>query len=904
MGTDRHKSSKAASITRPSPPRRLIASPKYPRSDGGVAARRGGAASEWQTRQGLAENTPSTPARGYAVMDDDDGPYFGREIQLRDVPTCRSRGRTGALRTREVHISCPRVITVHPLPSSRPTAPALNYLGDSDAVAVSQDDEHDCAAVSQEEVVPSSTSSLNNGDTPPNPGAGHKSGTDASTSARRRSLRLQASAIDEDAGEPNAVTEELDIDMIEEDGLSSKPSSRRRSLRILARRLDSSEESDDAPAVVDEAKKRKAKKGAVAKRCPPSGAALERPKSPADPAEMMDEDDPIAASVSFESYEIGMTENGHGALVHALEKIAFDIVVGPSNFANVSKRKSPGRSKKRGHRAETSVLAMLDSEAAVPFAKENDVTASGRKARRKARRDTFDLSRKKRGLASAAKRMDNLNVFLDDAVPGEDEGADYLTPKNGTEVDVNALVGEMSRSSDDEPGTGLEPCKEEAVLDGAELAVVKSNLQHLTSVGIEEKMRLLFPEKMGQLYNHPCVSARVFAAMSIVYEDQANLTPLMPFLHSLVDAEIISLKSKEESEVCFLNKKVHFSGFDYSSTTTVVGDVVGQGGGDLRPSIEALESILQHALKLPRPAHFLTVAIQCLQCMATCRDASQACVGTMLGWYPSARFEKALLHYVDEMRDIKRYVTAPNNLRVGDDHLGIRYRLNDFIGRSVRFHLRELLNSIPDAVVDLNCKDCEERWGRAVDDGSFSSILNFALEKMHELMTCLPAIFEYGVDTMPEFFAREAFGKVFSVSRDDLKRMDKSTYESLALDIVEARSFLFGARACKFVLDLLSVPGVERHIDAAGGWGTVEAFCSTFYNLKLYEGSENEHFVQLREDVDGRFQETVGKCEYEIRKLRRRFNFKTQSPFVNNLKLHLAGEKKEYFPLPQVNEFS
>ena len=79
---------------------------------------------------------------------------------------------------------------------------------------------------------------------------------------------------------------------------------------------------------------------------------------------------------------------------------------------------------------------------------------------------------------------------------------------------------------------------------------------------------------------------------------------------------------------------------------------------------------------------------------------------------------------------------------------------------------------------------------------------------MHELMTCLPSIFEYGVDTMPEFFAREAFGKVFSVSRDDLKRMDKSTYESLALDIVEARSFLFGARACKFVLDLLSVPGV------------------------------------------------------------------------------------------------
>ncbi|KAL7536842.1 hypothetical protein ACHAXR_007433 [Thalassiosira sp. AJA248-18] len=332
--------------------------------------------------------------------------------------------------------------------------------------------------------------------------------------------------------------------------------------------------------------------------------------------------------------------------------------------------------------------------------------------------------------------------------------------------------------------------------------------------------------------------------MSIVYQDQSNFTPLLPFFHSLVDAEIVSLKNdKEENEVCFINKKVCFSGFDYSSTTTAVGAVVGQGGGDLRPSIEALK----------RPVHYLDVAIQCIQCMASSGgDASDACANTMVGYFPSARFEKALKHYLKELKDVKRYVLSQKDAHVGDDHLGVRYRLNDFIGRSVRYHLRETLNSLPESVVNFNVDDCEERWGRAVDDRSISSILNFSLEQIHQLTIFRPEMFEYGVpsSSMPDFFASQSSEEVHSMSRDGLKKMDKSTYESIVMDITEARSFLFGARACKFVLELLSCPGVEDHINNAGGWGCVEAIASTFYKLNLHEGSENEHFVQLREVRD------------------------------------------------------
>ena len=46
-----------------------------------------------------------------------------------------------------------------------------------------------------------------------------------------------------------------------------------------------------------------------------------------------------------------------------------------------------------------------------------------------------------------------------------------------------------------------------------------------------------------------------------------------------------------------------------------------------------------------------------------------------------------------------------------------------------------------------------------------------------------------------------------------------------------------------------------------------------------------------------RFEKTVEDCEKCIRRLRRKFIFKTKSTYVHNLKVHLAGEKGEHFPL-------
>ena len=758
------------------------------------------------------------------------------------------------------------------------------------------------------------------GDTPSKTTNGRKS-TTSDTKSRRRSLRIQERALatpeknnipNNNAGaaeaapfmsEPIAMEDELNTEeMLSNDSFASNQPSRRSSIRILARKLNS-----PSPAVAadknsnkkksqtkrrysqsgrkaspkrrnkDEGKKLTSRNSQKPQGVDNDGMMLLPPKQLMPGEKKKKVEEKAASSLNGStppSVKIGISKNGHGILTQALEKIVCEVVESPlSGLDNASTRKSlgpPSGSKKRGDSrcGTTSVLESLDDVASTSAAfssspshttiMEHDASISSttKKARPKNRRDTFDLS-KKRGLTSAARAMD-LNVLIDDEVSNDNAAnQDYVTPKAGSaEVNIDAM-----QKLNDEPKEDNQNTNQHGE-DTEEYVTVKNNLSNLTSDTIKERMEQLVPDKVMQINKYPCVSARIFAAMSIVYADQANFTPLLPFLTSLIDAEIVSLQNKEENEVCFISKKVCFSGFDYSSTTTAVGEVVGQGGGDLGPSIKALETVLQQALKLPRPAHYLDVAIQCLHCM-NCDDVSDAMAKTMfVRYFPSQRFVKALKHYMNELEDIKSYVLSQSSAAqdCSDDHMGARYRLNDFIGRSVRFHLRELLNTIPENVVDFNVDDCAERWGRAVDDRSVSSILNYSLERINDLQTLRPELFEYGEQNMPDFFKSEASIRADLMSRDDLKKMDKSTYESLVLDIMDARLFLVGARACKFALSLLQFPGVEKHIASAGGWGPVEAIASTFYKLNLHEESENCHFAQLREVRDLVFVSYLRTC--------------------------------------------
>lgn len=540
--------------------------------------------------------------------------------------------------------------------------------------------------------------------------------------------------------------------------------------------------------------------------------------------------------------------------------------------------------------------------------------------KRKRRRDTFNLRKKgKRSVAatstttaddkrsSSRHNLVNLTVAIDNDVMeivssvsgvAPTNNQDYITPKAGS-VEVN--VKRLSKIVHDH--RVKEEVQEEAALHKTAIAseyaeenlLIRCNtIVHLTSSAIEDRMKDLFSivannadnDRMKQIYHYPCVSARIFAAMSVIYANQVDYTPLLPLLQSLVDAELMSLSNfidpfeQMNDEILFVNKKVCFSGYDCSSTMTTMGTVVGQGCGNMKPNVDVLVNVLSNVLDLPRPVYYLNVAIRCLECMSnTCSGnnnnnissisnndmVSDTCARTMVGYYPSSRFATAIKHYVDEFKDIKCFVTSLNNTTQQDalsslnscdvssrstieQHTGVRYRLNDFIGRTIRYHLREMLNSISTYKVEFNVDKCEDRWGRAVDDRSISSIMNFALLKFHELVMFQPNLFveQEGRDTMSTFFSSEASMNIFSLSKDDLKQMDYTIFDNLVMDVTEARKFLLGARACKFLLEILTNRAMSEHITTNGGWGSVEAMASTFYKLNLHIGSDNGHFARLR----------------------------------------------------------
>jgi len=322
-----------------------------------------------------------------------------------------------------------------------------------------------------------------------------------------------------------------------------------------------------------------------------------------------------------------------------------------------------------------------------------------------------------------------------------------------------------------------------------------------------------------------------------------------------------------------------------------------------------LEDVLRKA-QFPSSAYYLDVAIQCLHEMSNCDDVSEACSKTIVGYFPSSRLAKAIQHYIVEFQDIKRHLSS-KPVAVDFD-VGVRYRLGDFIGRSIRFNLRKLLNTIPESALDFSVVGCEERWGRAVDDWSISSIINFALEKIHELMSVNEELFVQGASP-PSFFTSKTSEDVVSMPRKQIRTMPEKMYDELINDIKEARSFLLGIRACRFVWELLARDGVDDHVNSLEGWHPIESVARSFYDLNIHECSENKHFVLLR-DIN-ELLETVGgpilnleveaeKTEHYIQKLRKKLQpKKRESSFmmkgspIYNLRMCLQAETEEHFPL-------
>jgi len=626
----------------------------------------------------------------------------------------------------------------------------------------------------------------------------------------------------------------------------------------------------------------------------------------------------VAKSSAIETLIV--TQEAHDELALALNSI--------TSFVDTSMADKPESD--ADEMKESDDINSLDDDDSPETEKENVSSISATK-NKKGRRDTFDLSRK-RGLRAGPSALETActpgynkdlpldvhemekvkpaGITIDTSKHHDDlfKKKLFITPKNSeVAVDVGA---EISSTLKDDPNRDHDVEASEEV---------KARMEELTSVDIEGTMKTTFSD--FKVYNYPCVSARIFSTMSLLYANNEDFRPILPLLTSLVNAEVVSLKSRDENrDVYFINKRVCFSGYDYSSTMPAVDSIDGSHV-DLMSSIEALKEVLQEAQQIAQPAHYLDQAIGCLNDMGSCEHISDMCSQTLVGYFPSSRFRKAIKHYKNELMDLRCFLTkeTPNQ---HESHVGVRFRLRDFIGRSIRFHLRAIMNSLPESI-DFLLDGCEERWGRAVDDRSVSSILNFSLEKVNQFMIEKPKLFD-DHEALPSFFTTEASqvilscGKMEGVrSKANLKSIAQDALGDIIADVKEARTFLLGARACKFVWELLSWPGVKRHIRDVGGWEQIQCISQVFFDLKLYENSLHQHFILLR-DVDNliemlrinveRFEYAIDACETAIRKLRRQMiqrqrdhSYKTKGTAMFALRMSLTAEEGERFPIPIAN---
>eukprot|EP00804_Cyclotella_cryptica_P001477 CCRYP_003712-RB/>CCRYP_003712-RB protein AED:0.03 eAED:0.03 QI:190/1/1/1/0.5/0.33/3/619/813 len=744
---------------------------------------------------------------------------------------------------------------------------------------------------------------------------------------RRRSIRLQQRSpgvskldlrLDSFHNENFAAKEacwSIDGRTQEHDGKASK---RRRSLRLQERQSTPTKQT--LPKATEHASTKTKASGVKRRQSAYYGLANSRMLC-AENENRVENPNPAVSNDLVEPLDpLSLTKSGHTELVEALEQIASSVLstVGES-------------------------VLLINDDTGDDFVcdKENAPNISIVKRRRKGRRDTFDLSRK-RGLRVGPSTLENsgtpemTNSNQTPSCCDNSEDAETFLCKKLVPESCN-IDSAMVQHEYDAVSFAFEQAilKKELFVSvttkstGATVdATVKDDpccremetpqemnirMEEMSSDMVEERMKIIFSE--FKVYNYPCVSARIFSAMSLLYHHQEDFNRILPLLLSLVNAEIVSLKNREEThDVYFINKRVCFSGYDYSSTMPAVDRICGSHV-DLVSSIEALQMVLKEARQLTSQVHSLDLAIQCLDEMGSCDIVSEICSNTLIGYFPSSRFKKAIKHYYDELKDIRCYLAGEDPAL--STHIGVRYRLGDFIGRSIRFHLRKLLNSIPESLVDFFFEGCETRWGRAVEDRSISSILNFSLEKINQFMDVCPKLFN-DHEELPSFFSKNASALALShgdkKSHIGLKHMTQDELGEIVADMQEARVFLLGARACKFVWELLRFPGVNQHIQSHGGWDSIEAVANVFHDLQLYENSDNRHFVLLRnvddlthllEHMVERCEASVDVCESSIRKLRRQMlprqrdqSYRTRGTMMYALRMSLDAEIGESFPVP------
>ena len=114
--------------------------------------------------------------------------------------------------------------------------------------------------------------------------------------------------------------------------------------------------------------------------------------------------------------------------------------------------------------------------------------------------------------------------------------------------------------------------------------------------------------------------------------------------------------------------------------------------------------------------------------------------------------------------------------------------------------------------------------------------------------------------------------------------------DHILADIEEAHGFLAATSACRFLIDLLTTPGVQDEINRQGGWSTLEYYAKMSWNHQLWKlFPEDAHLVLMCnfEALLQRLQnyllvmeQHVSSCQDSLAALARRFRVSAKSQKV------------------------
>jgi len=435
-------------------------------------------------------------------------------------------------------------------------------------------------------------------------------------------------------------------------------------------------------------------------------------------------------------------------------------------------------------------------------------------------------------------------------------------------------------------------------------------------------------DSSGDVLKKPCVSARLFASLLLIEEQERfqerNYTlpkHFLPLLKAMVHAELTSLNDKTGSSVT-KTRKLTFCSFDSSSTVSPV-DIIDGSNMMLENCLVSLYQVVQQAELLKKEmmdgekTKYIKYFILNLKHFESEEDYSiilDECSKSMpcRSW-PLPRFKKGSNYYRNEFETIL-HCTASSSVTTIKKSTPIRHRLGDFIGRVIRYYLRRFFNPIPFPSVQLSQSDdahiyykCRSRvheivamqapsdgsMDTAAADGSISCVFGIALLRIYQFWDLNDHVMK-DKDTkyIYEYCNSEISQRGLSQNGEKI-RLTQQDLDEIIRDISDCHSVLTGVRACAFVQKLLTNPDVAEAIKDMGGWDKVEQYAKIYMECGLHHDCPEEiHFTMLHNVSSlieritrdqSEFESIEKKCEECLRKMWKRFRCGTRNKGILSL---------------------